>query len=71
MAQRFSVGLGQSVWSSPEGTAEGNAWPYQPSLRDLLSFVHRLPNAEALGYFQTSLRDVSEAGQLHLRGNAA
>jgi hypothetical protein len=31
--------------------------PSQPSLRDLPTFLHWIPKAEALGYCQMSLRD--------------
>ena len=34
IAQRFSVGLGRPLGSSPEGTADNAVLPAQPSLRD-------------------------------------
>ena len=46
--------------ASPEGTAEPGTRHFQPSLRDLVCFFHRQPNAKALGYFQASLRDAIE-----------
>ena len=67
IAQRFSVGLDHPMRSSPEGTAEKVDRPFQPSLRDWRFSFPRLPNAKALGYFQTSLRDDHEATQLPFR----
>ncbi len=55
IAQRFSVGSAHRKRISPEGTAEP-CRAFRPSLRDLFADCAQ-PNAEALGYSQSSLRD--------------
>jgi len=59
LAQRFNVGSGHRLGASPEGTTEpGRTASAVPS--GLLDVSNAKPNAEALGYFQKSLRDESE-----------
>jgi len=59
LAQRFNVGSGHRLGASPEGTTEpGLTASAVPS--GLLDVSNAKPNAEALGYFQKSLRDESE-----------
>ena len=57
IAQRFSVGLSRPLRLSPEGTAEKRRVSNSAVPSGLEFFTYRSPNAEALGYFQASLRD--------------
>ena len=55
IAQRFSVGSTHGNKISPEGTAENAGHFGRPF--GTCSLIGAAPNAEALGYFQSSLRD--------------
>ena len=71
IAQCFSIGVGEAKEPNPERTAESAVGislngPFQPSLRDLVSPFWE-PNAEALGYSRSSLRDAENQISITLR----